>query len=97
MTKTRAGHSATLLANGTVLIAGGFVAYGPPIFQMVNASKTAEIFDPTTGTFTKTKSSIPCAEDTRPRCFNSASRGLVGESPLSEFCLVVCAASSPLS
>jgi len=39
-----------------VLIAGGFVAYGPPIFQMGNASKTAEIFDPTSGTFTKTKS-----------------------------------------
>jgi hypothetical protein len=56
MTKTRAGHSATLLSNGTVLIAGGFVAYGPPIFQMGNASKTAEIFDPTSGTFTKTKS-----------------------------------------
>ena len=56
MTKTRAGQSATLLANGTVLIAGGFVAYGRPIFQMGNATKSAEIFDPTTGKFTKTKS-----------------------------------------
>jgi fructose-1,6-bisphosphatase len=56
MTKTRAGQSATLLANGTVLIAGGFVAYGRPIFQMGNATKTAEIFDPSTGKFTKTKS-----------------------------------------
>jgi hypothetical protein len=55
MVKTRAGHSATLLSNGKVLVAGGFVAYGPPIFQMGNATKTAEIFDPTSGTFTKTK------------------------------------------
>ncbi len=56
MTKTRAGHSATLLSNGTVLIAGGFVAYGRPIFQMGNASKSAEIFNPATGIFSKTKS-----------------------------------------
>jgi len=56
MTATRAGQSATLLANGTVLIAGGFVAYGRPIFQMGNATKSAEIFDPSTGKFTKTKS-----------------------------------------
>jgi Galactose oxidase, central domain/Kelch motif len=56
MVNTRAGHSATLLSNGNVLIAGGFVAYGRPIFQMGNATKSAEIFDPTTGKFTKTKS-----------------------------------------
>jgi len=56
MTKTRAGHSATLLSNGTVLIAGGFVAYGRPIFQMGNATNSAEIFDPASGTFKKTKS-----------------------------------------
>jgi Kelch motif/Galactose oxidase, central domain len=56
MINTRAGHSATLLSNGTVLIAGGFVAYGHPIFQMGNATKSAEIFDPSSGAFTKTKS-----------------------------------------
>jgi len=56
MTETRAGHSATLLGNGTVLIAGGFVAYGHPIFQMGNATKTAEIFNPASATFKKTKS-----------------------------------------
>ncbi len=56
MTKTRAGHTATLMDDGTVLIAGGFASYGPPVFQMGNATKTAEIFNPTSGTFAKTKS-----------------------------------------
>ena len=42
MSKTRAGHSATLLPDGTVLIAGG------------DDTGTAEIFDPSNGTFTAT-------------------------------------------
>ncbi len=44
MTSVRTGHTATLLPNGTVLIAGG------------NGSTvgTAEIYDPSTGTFTAT-------------------------------------------
>lgn len=56
MTHTRAGHSATLLGDGTVLIAGGFISRGPPIFQMGSATKTAETYDPNTKTFTKTAS-----------------------------------------
>ena len=56
MINTRAGHSATLLSNGNVLVAGGFVAYGRPIFQMGNATTSAEIFNPSSGKFTKTKS-----------------------------------------
>ena len=43
MTTARVGHTATLLGNGKILIAGGGVL-------------TAELFDPTTGTFTKTGS-----------------------------------------
>jgi hypothetical protein len=55
MTHTRAGHTATLLADGTVLIAGGFVSFGRAPFQMGAATKTAETFDPIAKSFTKTK------------------------------------------
>ncbi|HEY6300738.1 MAG TPA: kelch repeat-containing protein [Candidatus Binatus sp.] len=56
MKTSRAGHTATLLNNGTVLIAGGFAGYGRPGLQMGAATKEAEIFTPTTNTFKKTKS-----------------------------------------
>ena len=56
MNESRLTHAATLLQNGTVLIAGGFVARGRPIFQMGSATKSAEIFDPASATFKKTKS-----------------------------------------
>jgi large repetitive protein len=48
MTVTRTQHTGTLLANGKVLIAGGYNA------NSVNAS--AELFDPSTGTFASTGS-----------------------------------------
>jgi hypothetical protein len=44
MNGTRAGQTATILNDGTVLIAGGFDASGA-------AQKSAEIFDPVSGTF----------------------------------------------
>ncbi len=45
-TASRAFYSATLLKNGTVLIAGGFPGFGP--------TNTAEVFDPKTNTFAAT-------------------------------------------
>jgi len=48
MTTTRFGHTATLMSDGTVLLAGG---YEEGLTQILN---TAEIFDPAAQTFTAT-------------------------------------------
>lgn len=50
MTEARSAHTATLLANGKVLIAGGESTIG----AVTTHSKTAELFDPATATFTAT-------------------------------------------
>lgn len=50
MRVARAGHTATLLANGKVFIAGGFNY--PPANPNRLALMQTEIFDPSTGTFT---------------------------------------------
>jgi len=52
---SRARHSATLLDNGTVLIAGGQATSGPSAGGMAAA---AEIFNPVTATFTPTAALI---------------------------------------
>src|SRR5262249_15604990 len=46
------GHSATMLPNGKVLVAGGIV--GGPIYD--SSRKTAELYNPTTGTWSSTGS-----------------------------------------
>lgn len=52
MTTARSGHSATMLPNGKVLIAGGSIADSTTNFQI--SLGTAELYDPSTGTFTPT-------------------------------------------
>jgi galactose oxidase-like protein len=62
MTMARAGHSATLLPDGTVLIAGG----DGPLLGGVPAGRSAELYDPATGTFAPTGNMID------PRYFHTA-------------------------
>ena len=54
MAEARGGHTATLLTNGKVLIAGGNMGGGGPPFFFVDGSVTAEVYDPATGLFTST-------------------------------------------
>jgi hypothetical protein len=61
MASPREGHTATLLLNGQVLIAGG--ESGPPSYATLSS---AELYDPTTQTFT------PTGSMTTPRAFHTA-------------------------
>ncbi len=54
MHKPRIGHSATLLSNGKVLVAGGYAPCSPGCIDLPD--NTAELYDPSTGTFTTTGS-----------------------------------------
>ncbi len=58
MNNARAFHTATVLGNGKVLVAGGFSAFGPTVsgdklMALFGANQnTAELFDPVAQTFT---------------------------------------------
>lgn len=51
MTFARSGHTATLLRSGRVLVAGGWISQTSP-----NVTSSAELYDPTSGTWTATGS-----------------------------------------
>jgi hypothetical protein len=55
MTVSRSGHTATLLPDGKVLIVGGRVAFGNGAWGET-AQSSAELYDPLSGTFTRTGS-----------------------------------------
>src|SRR5690348_8969679 len=51
LAKGRVGHTATPLANGKVLISGGY--------DGANSVSTSELYDPSTGTFSSTGALVP--------------------------------------
>ena len=57
MTDPRYSHTATLLNNGKVLVAGGYGAT-PPSCEQSPVWNTVELYDPTAGTFTVTGNMI---------------------------------------
>jgi|SRR5215471_10043754 len=61
----RVGHTAILLGNGQVLVAGGEDAQSKPI-------ATAELYNPSTGAWTATGSLRPLVSITRQPCWQMA-------------------------
>ncbi len=75
----RAGHTATLLADGRVLIAGGFDATGISAANLKNPlywtyKDAVEIFDPATGTVETSTPAMNYGGLKAPRAFHTATR-----------------------
>jgi uncharacterized protein (TIGR03437 family) len=62
MLQNRAGHTATLLADGRVLLTGGYVS-ASAASQYFNPTNSAEIFDPTSGAFSAAGTMYNVRED----------------------------------
>jgi hypothetical protein len=77
MTAPRATHTATLLPDGRVLIAGGSSSLG----EDVPVLTTAEIYDPSTGTFTATSDMLHGHECGQAHVLNNGKVLLSGGSP----------------
>ena len=77
MTAPRAAHTAILLPDGRVLIAGGSSSLGENVPYLI----TAEIYDPSTGTFTATSDMIHGHECGQAHVLNNGKVLLSGGSP----------------
>ncbi len=66
MAEPRSDHTATLLTDGRVLVAGG--GSGQFIPNVIRPLATAEVYDPATNTWTQTGSMKECGTVTQPLC-----------------------------
>src|SRR5262249_48475009 len=63
LSEVRAYHTATLLPNGNVLVAGGCCTFGFNGQRTVNTINTAELYDPSTGSWSATGSLSTAHQD----------------------------------
>ena len=79
MSSKRAGHAATLLGSGKVLVTGGVV--DPPVTPCP-ADIPAELYDPATGRFANTGKTILCRSSHHAVRLNTGRVLLVGGGPM---------------
>jgi hypothetical protein len=92
LVEPRAGASAVTLADGRVLIVGGFGRSGTYYYERADPLASAELFDPSTGTWSST-GSLPMALTSQPLGAMGVASPLV---PLSDGGALVIAGSTAL-